>query len=169
MPDRSRINEVSASVSHGLVISSAWQSHLTPDDSSQILNHMLDQLDLDNVFRALADPGRRVILERLTRGPATVTELAKPLDMSLTAVLQHVHVLEASGLVRSRKVGRIRTCRIDPAVLRSAEAWISQRRAMVEERLDRLDEYLARTADPPDAALGWLSLDNKGDEPRENR
>ena len=121
------------------------------------------------MFRALADPGRRIMVERLIRGPATVTELAKPLDMSLTAVLQHVHVLEASGLVRSRKVGRIRTCRIDPAVLRSAEAWISQRRAMVEERLDRLDEYLARTADPPDAALGWLSLDNTGDEPRENR
>ena len=169
MPDRSRINEVSASVSHGLVISSAWQSHLTPDDSSQILNHMLDQLDLDNVFRALADPGRRVMLERLTRGPATVTELSKPLDMSLTAVLQHVQVLEASGLVRSRKVGRIRTCRIEPAILRSAEAWISQRRVEIEQRLDRLDEYLARTADPPDAALGWLSLDNTDDESRENR
>jgi predicted ArsR family transcriptional regulator len=105
----------------------------------------------------------------LTRGPATVTELAKPLDMSLTAVLQHVQVLEASGLVRSRKAGRIRTCRIDPAVLRSAEAWISQRRAIVEQRLDRLDEYLARTADPPDAALGRLLLDNADDESRENR
>jgi len=130
---------------------------------------MLDQADLDNVFRALADPGRRTIVERLIRGPATVTELAKPLDMSLTAVLQHVQVLEASGLVRSRKVGRTRTCRIDLAVLRSAETWISQRRAMVEQRLDRLDEYLARTADPPDAALGWLALDNTDDEPRENR
>ena len=136
---------------------------------AKILNHMLDQPDLDNVFRALADPGRRVMVERLTRGPATVTELAKPLDMSLTAVLQHVQVLEASGLVRSRKVGRIRTCRIDPAVLRSAEAWISQRRAMVEQRLDRLDEYLARTADPPDAALGRLLLDNADDGTRENR
>jgi hypothetical protein len=66
-------------------------------------------------------------------------------------------------------VGRIRTCRIDPAVLRSAEAWITQRRAMVEQRLDRLDEYLARAADPPDAALGRLSLDNTDDESRENR
>jgi len=130
---------------------------------------MLDHADLDGVFRALADPGRRIIVDRLTRGPATVTELAKPLDMSLTAVLQHVQVLEASGLVRSRKVGRTRTCRIDPAVLRSAESWISQRRAMVEQRLDRLEEYLARTADPPDAALGWLSLDNADDESRENR
>jgi hypothetical protein len=78
-------------------------------------------------------------------------------------------VLEASGLVRSRKVGRVRTCRLDLAVLRSAEAWISQRRAVVEQRLDRLDEYLARTADPPDAALGWLSPDNTDDESRENR
>ena len=130
---------------------------------------MLDQPELDNVFRALADPGRRIMVERLIRGPATVTELAKPLDMSLTAVLQHVQVLEASGLVRSRKVGRIRTCRLDLAVLRSAEAWISQRRAMVEQRLDRLDEYLARTAGPPDAALDWLSLDSTDDESRENR
>lgn len=130
---------------------------------------MLDQPDLDNVFRALADPGRRVMVERLIRGPATVTELAEPLDMSLTAVLQHVQVLEASGLVRSRKAGRTRTCRIDPAVLRSAEAWISQRRAMVEQRLDRLDEYLARTADPPDAALGRLPPDNADDEARADR
>ena len=130
---------------------------------------MLDQPDLDNVFRALADPGRRVMVERLTRGPATVTELAKPLDMSLTAVLQHVQVLEASGLIRSRKVGRTRTCSVDPAVLRSAEAWISQRRAMVEQRLDRLADYLASTADPPDAALAWLSLDDADDESRQNR
>ena len=85
---------------------------------------MLDQADLDSVFRALADPGRRIMVERLTLGPATVTELGQPLDMSLTAVLQHVQVLEACGLVRSRKTGRTRTCRIDAAVLRSAEAWI---------------------------------------------
>src|SRR5215469_7952975 len=130
---------------------------------------MLDQPDLDNVFRALADPGRRIMVERLTRGPATVTELAKPLDMSLTAVLQHVQVLEASGLVRSRKAGRTRTCRIDLAVLRSAESWISQRRTMIEQRLDRLDEYLARTADPPGAALGWLPPDSTDDQSRENR
>jgi DNA-binding transcriptional ArsR family regulator len=142
---------------------------LTSAELRYILNRMLDQPDLDNVFRALADPGRRVMVERLTRGPATVTELAKPLDMSLTAVLQHVQVLEASGLIRSRKVGRTRTCSIDPAVLRSAEAWISQRRAMVEHRLDRLADYLASTADPPDAALAWLSLDDADDESRNNR
>jgi DNA-binding transcriptional ArsR family regulator len=130
---------------------------------------MLDQSDLDNVFRALADPGRRMMVERLTRGPATVTELASPLDMTLTAVLQHVQVLETSGLVRSRKVGRTRTCHIDPAVLRLAESWISDRRALVEQRLDRLADYLARTVDPPDAELGWLTQDGPGDDPKENR
>jgi len=104
---------------------------------------MLDQAaDLDRVFQALADPGRRVMVERLSQGPASVSELARPLAMSLAAVLQHVQVLEASGLVRSQKTGRTRTCRIDPAVLRSAEQWISERRALWERRLDRLGEYL---------------------------
>ena len=128
---------------------------------------MVDQPDLDGVFRALADPGRRVMVERLSRGPATVSELGKPLEMSLAAVLQHVQVLEASGLVRSRKVGRTRTCSINPAALRSVETWISQRRALVESRLDRLAEYLASTADPPDDALA--SLTDMHDKPRESR
>jgi DNA-binding transcriptional ArsR family regulator len=130
---------------------------------------MLNQECLGNVFRALADPGRRAMVERLIRGPATVTELVKPLDTSLTAVIKHVQVLEASGLIRSREVGRTRTCSIDPAVLRSAEAWSSQRRAMVEQRVDRLADYLASTADPPDAGFAWLSLDDAGDESGENR
>ncbi|MEA2665874.1 MAG: hypothetical protein QOI11_2818 [Candidatus Eremiobacteraeota bacterium] len=98
---------------------------------------------LDPVFQALADPTRRVIVERLSRGPASVSELAKPLAMSLPAVLQHLAVLEASGLVRSEKTGRVRTCRIDPAALKSAEDWIGARRAQWERRLDRLAEYLA--------------------------
>jgi DNA-binding transcriptional ArsR family regulator len=136
---------------------------------SQILNHMLDQADLDSVFRALADPGRRVMVERLSRGPATVSELGEPLEMSLAAVLQHVQLLEASGLIRSRKVGRTRTCSIDPAALRSVEAWISQRRALVEQRLDRLADYLASTADPVDVALDLPSLADTHDEPRENQ
>src|SRR5262249_34058649 len=128
---------------------------------------MLDQAELDSVFRALADPGRRVMVERLSQGPASVTELGKPLSMSLAAVLQHVQVLEASGLVRSRKVGRTRTCSINPAALRSAEPWISERRALVERRLDRLADYLASTADPSDAALA--SLADTPDEPGESR
>lgn len=111
--------------------------------------------DLDRVFQALADPGRRLMVERLSRGPASVSELGRPLEMSLAAVLQHVQVLEASGLVRSQKVGRTRTCRIDPAALRSAEDWIAGRRTMVERRLDRLGEYLAQSAGEP--GPGWTT------------
>ena len=130
---------------------------------------MLDQADLDSVFRALSDPGRRVMVERLSRGPASVSELGKPLAMSLAAVLQHVQVLEACGLVRSQKVGRTRTCSIDPAVLRSAETWISERRALVERRLDRLGDYLASTAEPLDIEADRPSSSGTGDESRESR
>ena len=94
------------------------------------------------VFHALADPTRRLIVERLARGAASVSELARPLAISLPAVLQHLGVLEASGLVRSEKVGRVRTCHIEPAALRTAEQWIAARRTDWEERLDRLGEYL---------------------------
>jgi DNA-binding transcriptional ArsR family regulator len=115
-----------------------------------MLKRMLDQtVDLDRVFQSLADPSRRVMMERLSRGPASVSELARPLAMSLAAVVQHVQVLEASGLVRSQKIGRTRTCRINPAALSSAEHWISERRAGWERRLDRLGDYLAETADDP--------------------
>ena len=109
--------------------------------------------DLDRVFQALADPGRRLMVERLSRGPASVSELGQPLDMTLAAVLQHVQVLQASGLIRSQKVGRTRTCSINPVALRSAESWLADRRTMVEHRLDRLGEYLAKTAGTPDPAL----------------
>jgi DNA-binding transcriptional ArsR family regulator len=117
-----------------------------------VLNNVLDpELDLDRVFHALADPGRRRMLERLSQGPASVSELGKPLAMSLAAVLQHVQILEGSGLVQSRKLGRTRTCSLNEQTLRSAERWISERRTFVERRLDRLGEYLAETADRPDA------------------
>ena len=98
---------------------------------------------LDQVFHALADPTRRGMVERLVRGPATVSELSRPLAMSLPAVLQHLQVLEASGLVRSEKAGRVRTCRIEPDALRAAEAWITGQRTAWETRLDRLGDYLA--------------------------
>lgn len=115
-----------------------------------ILKYMLNyQGQLDLMFQALADPGRRVMVERLTRGPASVSELAEPLDMSLPAVVQHLQVLEASGLVKSQKVGRVRTCRIEPTALRSAEKWIGEQRMIWERRLDRLGEYLAATTDEP--------------------
>ena len=88
------------------------------------------------------------MLERLGQGPASVSELAKPLSMSLAAVLQHVQVLETSGLVATRKTGRTRTCSLNLVTLRSAERWISERRTFVERRLDRLGEYLAENAGP---------------------
>lgn len=98
--------------------------------------------DLDRLFSALADPGRRAMVERLTHGPAPVSELARPLPMSLPAVMQHLGVLEAAGLVRSEKVGRVRTCSIDSAALSLAEQWINARRIEWEHRLDRLGAYL---------------------------
>jgi len=102
---------------------------------------------LDPLFHALADASRRSMVERLSRGPASVTELAEPLAMSLPAVVQHLQVLEASGLVQSEKVGRVRTCRIEPGALRPVEQWIAERRASWERRLDRLGEYLAEGTD----------------------
>lgn len=104
---------------------------------------MLNQSGLDLVFHALSDSTRRGMVERLARGPATVSELAEPLPMSLPAVVQHLQVLEASGLVRSEKVGRVRTCRIEPEALSLAERWINERRATWGRRLDRLGQYLA--------------------------
>jgi DNA-binding transcriptional ArsR family regulator len=103
---------------------------------------------LDRVFHALADPSRRLMVERLSQGPASVSELATPFSMTLAAVVQHVQVLEASGLVRSQKIGRVRTCRIEPVALHSAEDWIAERRTSVERRLDRLGDYLEATAPP---------------------
>jgi DNA-binding transcriptional ArsR family regulator len=88
------------------------------------------------------------MVERLTRGPASVSELAEPLDMSLPAVMQHLRILEASGLVRSVKVGRVRSCRIKPAALRAAANWIAARRTNLERRLDRLDAYLEMSEKP---------------------
>ncbi|MDQ6930616.1 MAG: metalloregulator ArsR/SmtB family transcription factor [Candidatus Eremiobacteraeota bacterium] len=102
---------------------------------------------LDLMFAALSDPTRRLMVDRLTRGPATVSQLAAPFAMSLPAVFQHLGVLEASGLVRTEKTGRVRTCRIEPVALRSAEQWINERRALWERRLDRLGEYLAENND----------------------
>jgi DNA-binding transcriptional ArsR family regulator len=105
---------------------------------------MLNQrAPLDLMFHALADPTRRAMVERLSRGTASVSELAQPLEMSLSAVVQHLQVLEASGLVHSEKVGRVRTCRIQPRALRMAEQWITERRTSWERRLDRLGDYLA--------------------------
>jgi DNA-binding transcriptional ArsR family regulator len=97
---------------------------------------------LDLAFQALADPTRRGMLARLSRGPASVSELARPYAISLPAVMQHLQSLEASGLVRSEKTGRVRTCRLDPKALSTAERWIAEQRALWEGRLDRFEDYL---------------------------
>src|SRR3954468_8115325 len=99
--------------------------------------------EADRVFQALADPSRRVIVERLSHGSASVSELARPLPMSLPAVVQHLQVLETSGLVRREKVARVRPCRLEPAALQPVEQWVSARRSTWERRLDRLGDYLA--------------------------
>jgi len=104
---------------------------------------MLNQSVIDHVFHALADSTRRTLVERLSHGPASVTDLAKPLDVTLAAVVQHIQVLEQSGIVRTEKVGRVRTCRLEPAGLRVAERWIAERRSHRERRLDRLGDVLA--------------------------
>jgi DNA-binding transcriptional ArsR family regulator len=106
---------------------------------------------LDRTFAALADPTRRAMVERLVQGPATVSELAKPLPMSLPAAMLHLKVLEESGLVTSQKVGRVRTCRVDPKVLSQAEQWVADRRQMWERSLDRLGAFLDETK-PENAA-----------------
>jgi DNA-binding transcriptional ArsR family regulator len=104
---------------------------------------------MDEVFQALSDPSRRMMVDRLSRGPASVSELARPLAMSLPAVVQHLHVLEASGLVSSRKIGRVRTCRMEPAALGAAEDWIVSRRSLWEQRVDQLGAHLAEDPQTP--------------------
>jgi DNA-binding transcriptional ArsR family regulator len=110
---------------------------------------MLDQSAVGRVFHALADGTRRALVERLSRGPASVTELAQPHAISLAAIVQHLQVLEQSGLVRSEKVGRVRTCRVEPAGLSVAERWIAERRSLWERRLDRLGEFLSEGDSAP--------------------
>jgi DNA-binding transcriptional ArsR family regulator len=109
-----------------------------------MLNH---QSSLDLVFQALSDPTRRGMVERLSRGPASVSDLAAPLPMSLPAVVQHLAVLQSSGLVKTQKIGRVRTCALDGAAMSLAEQWIHARRIGWEQRLDRLGVYLAETED----------------------
>ena len=105
---------------------------------------------LDLMFQALADPTRRKMIERLTQGSASVSELAAPFQMSLPAVVQHLQVLEQSGLVTTQKVGRVRTCTIDTGALSLAEKWINDRRIGWEKRLDRLGAFLDALPDEPE-------------------
>ena len=107
---------------------------------------MLNQrASVDRVFHALGDPTRRAIVEKLSEGPVSVSRLAKPLDITLAAVVQHLQVLEKSGLVHTEKIGRVRTCRIAPKGLTVAERWISARRSLWERRMNRLGNLLAES------------------------
>jgi DNA-binding transcriptional ArsR family regulator len=107
---------------------------------------MLNHEPADRVFHALADANRRAIIQRLTRGPATVSDLARLLGVTVAAAVQHLQVLQASELVRSEKAGRVRTCQIDPSGLRRAEEWLRLQRTTWEHRLDRLGEVLGESA-----------------------
>ncbi|QOY86616.1 ArsR/SmtB family transcription factor [Paludibaculum fermentans] len=99
--------------------------------------------DIDRIFHALGDPTRRALVERLSAGPMSVSSLATPLDVTLTAVMQHLQVLEESGLVRTEKAGRVRTCRVEPAGFAVLQKWLAERRSMWERRLDFLGDLLA--------------------------
>jgi DNA-binding transcriptional ArsR family regulator len=101
------------------------------------------EINIDRLFHALGDPTRRAILDRLSEGPLSVSRLATPLEITVTAVAQHLQVLEESGLVHTEKVGRVRTCRIETAGFSALEQWIRNHRSMLERRLDRLDDLLA--------------------------
>jgi DNA-binding transcriptional ArsR family regulator len=115
-----------------------------------VLKQYLEPPSVEVVFHALSDANRRAMIDRLLDGPASVSELAAPLSISLPAAVQHLHVLEGSGIVRSQKIGRVRTCEIEPQALSTAERWIGERRAHWEERLDRLGEFLAQRPDEPE-------------------
>ena len=108
----------------------------------------MSEPDLTSMFQALADPSRRRMVERLSRGPASVSELAKPFAMSLPAVVQHLQVLEGAGLVTTHKAGRVRTCTLDATAMSRAEQWINDRRLQWQRRLDRLGDILAEPEDP---------------------
>jgi DNA-binding transcriptional ArsR family regulator len=121
---------------------------LTIHTADETLKSMLKYSKVDLILRALVEPTRREILERLSRGPATVSQLAEPFGMTFAAVLQHLQALEACGLIRSEKIGRVRTCRIEPGGLAPLAAWIAERRTPAERHLDRLGQILTETDQP---------------------
>lgn len=103
---------------------------------------MLNYSDIGDSLRALADPTRGMIVDRLCRGPATVSDLARPFPLTMAAIVQHIQVLESAGLVTTQKTGRVRTCRLEPKGLAPLATWIEQRRTQVERQLDRLAQFL---------------------------
>lgn len=113
-------------------------------------NQLIEPVNLNRVFQALADPTRRAVLERLTSGPARMSELAQPFNMALPSFSQHLDVLENCGLVRSRKAGRVRTYQLAPQPLQVAEQWMAEQRAIWEVRLEQLDDYLLNLKEKTD-------------------
>ena len=111
------------------------------------LRMSISNITADRVFHALGDPTRRAIVDRLIEGPLSVSALAAPLDITLTAVVQHLQVLEESGLVHTEKLGRVRTCRLQPAAFSVLERWIAEHRSTWERRLDRLGDLLAESGE----------------------
>ena len=107
-------------------------------------------MNLDLMFQALSDPSRRSMVERLSHGPASVSQLAEPLAMSLPAVVQHLAMLESSGLVKTQKIGRVRSCTLDTSAMSQAEQWINDRRTQWQRRFERLGAYLNETPDEPE-------------------
>jgi DNA-binding transcriptional ArsR family regulator len=119
---------------------------LTILKAGAILKFMLKYLEVDATLRALAEPTRRAIVDRLSEGPTSVSEIARPFDMSLAAVVQHLQVLEEAGIIRSEKLGRVRTCTLQPDGLRPLSRWLSDRRNLMERKFDRLGELFAAEA-----------------------
>jgi DNA-binding transcriptional ArsR family regulator len=129
-----------------------FSDRLTIDERDHIVKPMLNHAAVGRVFHALAEPMRRALVERLSAGPMSVSDLAQPFDVTLAAIVQHLQVLEESGVVRSEKVGRVRTCRLEPDGLKLAERWIMERRTLWERRLDRLGDLLAQDDNPKRSA-----------------
>lgn len=109
-----------------------------------ILSLMAQYQSLDGLFLALSDPTRRAVIGRLSRGPATVTELAAPFEMALPSFMKHIHQLEESGWIATEKRGRVRTCRLEPATFAAAQSWLDEQRALWEGRTDRLAAFVTR-------------------------
>jgi DNA-binding transcriptional ArsR family regulator len=130
---------------------------------------MLKHSPIDDSFRALAEPTRRALIERLTQGPASVSDLAKPFAMTLAAVVQHLQVLEASGFVRSEKIGRVRTCRLEQGGFAPLADWIAARRMLMEQRLDRLGVLLAEEEAAAEQAATSARASNTAAKPKKQR
>jgi DNA-binding transcriptional ArsR family regulator len=107
------------------------------------------QSRLDNLFQAIADPTRRAVLGRLSKGPASISALAQPFDMALPSFMKHIHLLEESGWVRTRKEGRVRTCELEKQAFAEADKWLSAQRRLWEARTDRLEQFVTRKKERP--------------------